>query len=176
MLLKQLIELERKKPMGVKEVLALSYRNNLKPVDYDDIAKKTLKELLPKPESGVLIFFQDHRPNRNIGHFCLLYQTKRTGIVFFDPLGLGLRNVTEVTKSKKSLQKILQRYDFTNSRIKYQKLDDSVQTCGRWCITRWNCAHLNSKEFERLMFHRGMVGDDLVVLMTMERDLTKLKT
>ena len=37
MLLEQLIEAERAKPMGVKEVMALSYRKNLKPVDYDDI-------------------------------------------------------------------------------------------------------------------------------------------
>ena len=176
MLLEQLIEAERAKPMGVKEVMTLSYRKNLKPVDYDDIGGKTLKQLLPKPESGILIFFKDHRPGKDVGHFCLLYQTPRTGIVFFDPLGLGLRNVTEITKSRKHLQKLLQRHDFTNSRIKYQKLKDSVQTCGRWCATRWNAAHLNSKEFERLLFHRGMQGDDIVVLMTMERDLTKLKS
>ena len=175
MLLKQLIEAERAKPMSVKDVMALSYRKGLRSVDYDDLKGKTLKQILVGPESGVLVFFKDHRPGRDVGHFCLLYQTKKTGIVFFDPLGLGLRNVTKVTQSKKYLQRMLEGREFHNSKVKYQKLDDSVQTCGRWCVTRWNAAHLKPKEFERLLFHGGIPGDDVVVLMTMERDLTKLK-
>ena len=175
MLLKNLIEAERAKPMGVSDVLKLVYRKGLRPIDYDSLGNKTLKQLLPSEESGILIYFKDHRPGKNVGHFCLLYQTKKTGIVFFDPLGLGLRNVTAVTKSRKFLQKLLEGHEYHNSRVKYQKLDDSVQTCGRWCATRWNAAHLKPKEFEKLLFHRAIAGDDVVVLMTMERDLTKIK-
>ena len=175
MYLRQLIEEERKKPMGPKDVLALAYRKGLRSMDYDDLAGKSLKTLLPGEESGILILFTDHsHPDSPVGHFCLLFKTKRTGIIFFDPYGLGLQNVTRITKSRKNLQQLLQRVDFHNNKVKFQKLEDSVQTCGRWCVTRWNAAHLKPKEFERLMYDKRLRGDDIVVLMTMEQDLSKL--
>ena len=142
---------------------------------YDELRGKSLHTLLPGKESGILILFTDHsHPDKPVGHFCLLYKTKQTGIVFFDPYGLGLQNVTEITKSRKNLQKLLERHEFHNNRVKYQQLKDSVNTCGRWCVTRWNAGHMKPKQFERFMFDRRLRGDDIVVLMTMEQDLTKL--
>ena len=173
MYLRQFIEHERAKPMGAKEVLALSFRSGLRSIDYDDIKGKSLSHLLPGKESGLLILFMDHRSKKQVGHFCLLFKSKN-GIEFFDPYGLGLQNVTSITRSRKNLQKLLEGHHFYNNRVKFQKLADSVQTCGRWCITRWNAAHLRPKEFERLMFDRRLIGDDIVVLMTMEQDISKL--
>ena len=67
--------------MGPKEVLALAYRKGLRSIDYDDLAGKSLKTLLPGEESGLLILFTDHsHPDSKVGHFCLLFKTKRTGI------------------------------------------------------------------------------------------------
>ena len=161
--------------MGPKEVLALSYRKNLRSIDYDDIKGKTLKQLLPDAECGVVILFTDHSKGAGaVGHFCLLYKAPKVGIVFFDPLGLGLRNVTSVTHSRKHLQKLLERHDFHNNKIKYQRIGGDVNSCGRWVATRYNCAHFSPKEFSMLFHHRGIPGDDLVVLMTLERDLTKI--
>ena len=172
MFMKHFIENERAKPLSPKDVVALSYRKGLKAVDYEDLAGKTIKEILPEAECGRLIFFNDK--NRKIGHFCLLYKTPQTGIIFFDSLGLGLRNVARVTHNKKHLQKLLQSVDFHDNRVKYQRLEDDVNTCGRWAVTRWNAAHLEPKAFEKLMHHGKMHGDDLVVLLTLERDFTKL--
>ena len=175
MYLRQLVEQEREKPMGAKEVLALAYRKGLRSMNYDELKGKTLKALLPGEESGLLILFTDNsHPDSPVGHFCLLFKTKRTGIIFFDPYGLGLQNVTRITKSRRNLQQLLERVDFHNNKVKYQKLQDSVQTCGRWCVTRWNAGHLKPKEFERLMYDKRLRGDDIVVLMTMEQDLSKL--
>ena len=79
MLLKQFIEAERAKPMSVKDVMALSYRKGLRSVDYDDLKGKTLKQILVGPESGVLVFFKDHRPGRDVGHFCFGDAADRNG-------------------------------------------------------------------------------------------------
>ena len=61
MYLKELIDLEREKPMGPKEVLALSYRKNLRSIDYDDIKGKTLKVT---PRRGMRSGYFIHGPQQ----------------------------------------------------------------------------------------------------------------
>jgi len=174
MYLKEFLEREKAKALGKKEVLAMSYKKGLRSMDYEDLAGKSLSMLLPN-ESGILILFTDHsHPDKPVGHFCLLYKA-RNRIVFFDPLGLGLRNVTTITHSRKHLQKLLQGRDFHNNKVKYQSREDDVQSCGRHCVTRWNCSHLSPKKYQMLMHSKQLSPDDIVTLMTMDQDLTKLR-
>jgi hypothetical protein len=176
MLLRKLIELERGKPLGVDDVMKMSYRKGLRYLDYDHIGNKTLKQLLPTRNSGLLILFTDHRSgSKKIGHFCLLFRNERSGLTFWDPYGLGLRNVTKVTKSRKKLQELLKGHDFHNNKIAYQVREGDVNTCGRHCATRWNAAQLHANEYEDLMHDPRLDSDHIVLLMTIEHDLTKLK-
>ena len=170
MYLKEFLDKERAKPLGASDVLKMSYRKGLKSMDYSDLAGKSLNSLL-KNDSGILILFTDK--DRAVGHFCLLYKANNQ-IVLFDPLGLGLRNVTKATHSRKHLQKLLEGHDFHNNKVKYQSREDDVQTCGRHCATRWNCSHLSPKKYQMLM-HSRMNPDEIVTMMTMDQDLTKLK-
>lgn len=175
MLLRELIDIERGKALDTKDVLAMSYRKNLRYLYYDDIGNKTLKDLLPSKDSGLLILFVDHRnPKKEVGHFVLLFRNQRSGLHFFDPLGLGLRNLLQITHSRTKLQQLLKGHKFHNNKIAYQSKENEVQTCGRHVITRWNAASLKAKEYEDLLHHPGLDPDEIVILMTMDRDLSKL--
>ncbi len=173
MLLRELIELERAKPLSADTVMKMSYRSGLVYLYYDAIGKKTLKQLLPKEGSGVLILFVDHKTSRKIGHFCLLFRHK--GIHFFDPLGLGLAVVTHRTGSRDKLLKLLKGHHAHINKHKFQRLDTDVNTCGRHCITRWNASHFTPKQYNQLMHYPGMQPDDIVVMMTLEKDISAIK-
>ena len=161
--------------MAPKDVLSLCHRKGIRSIDYEQLKGRTLKSLFAKSDCYLILFSDHSKGHGAIGHFCLLYRFGGE-VTFFDPLGLGLRNVTSVTHSRKHLQKLLQGHDYLDNRVKYQKLASDVNTCGRWCATRWNCAQLGPKAFERLFHnHKSLDGDEIVVLMTMEQDLTKLK-
>ena len=174
MYFKEFLDKERAKPLGPEEVVALAYRKGMKTMDYEQLEGKSLSKLLPN-DSAILILFTDHsQPSKPIGHFCLLFKFKNK-IEFFDPLGLGLRNVTSITHSRKFLQKLLQNHDFHNNKFKYQRREEDVNTCGRHCATRWNLAQLSPDKYQRFMHDDRLHPDDIVTLMTMDNDLTLLK-
>ena len=178
MLLKKLVRTLRSVALEDKQVLQMAMRNGLQSIDYEKIIKmKSLRQVLPKPTSGVLIFFTDHaKPNKPIGHFCLLFRTPRTGVVFFDPLGHSLHGILNITHNRNKLLTMLNSLSsgFHENRIPYQRQSKEVQTCGRHCITRWNAATLKPKEYSSLMHLPGMSADDVVTLLTLESDLPKL--
>ena len=170
MYFRKFLEKERSKPLGPDEVLALCYRKNIKSMDYEDLAEKKLSKLLPD-NSAILILFTDHsQPKKPIGHFCLLFKCNNK-IEFFDPLGLGLRNVTSITHSRKHLQKLLQGHDFHNNKIKYQRQENDVQTCGRHCATRWNLAGFSPDKYNRFMYDKRLAADDIETFIIMENVL-----
>jgi hypothetical protein len=176
MILRHFIEKERGKALGKDDVMRMSYRKGLRYLYYDDIGNKTLKELLPEKNSARLILFVDHKhPKRKIGHFCLLFRHERSGLHFWDPYGLGLRVVTHMTKSKKKLEKILERTDVQINKHQYQQRKNDVNTCGRHCITRWNCAQMKELEYERFVHDSRLNSEEIVILLTLEQDLSKLK-
>ena len=176
MILRQFIERERAKPLDKDDVMKMAYRPGLRYLYYDDIGNKTLKQLLPEKNSGRLILFVDHsHPKRKIGHFCLLFQHERSGLTFFEQYGLGLRVVTHMTRSKKKLEVLLQHTDVHINKNKYQQRKQDVNTCGRHCITRWNCAQMKAGEYERFMHDPKLSTEEIVIMLTLEQDLSKLK-
>ena len=178
MALQRFIDKQLSLPLDKDRVLAMSQRAGLKYLYYDDIKPHmTLKSLLPKPESGRLILFTKHDGSQ-IGHFCLLFRNPRSGYHFFGSYGFGLHKVLEITGSSHKLEKLLRGHNIHINKHQFQhetKGQRAVNTCGRFCITRWNAAHLKPKEFEDLMHHRALSPDEIVTLMTMERDLVKYK-
>ena len=173
-MLRHLIEEEKKKPLGASEAKAMSFRKNLRSIEYDDLkSDTTLKQLLPEPTSGMLILFTDHRKkNSEVGHWILLFRSPQAGVTFFDPLGFGYRVIIRMSKNANKLQRILSKADAYINKQDYQKRQHA-QTCARHCVTRYNCANLNHKDYSALMSDPRMSPDDIVVLLTMSQDLTK---
>ena len=179
MKLQHLIEIEQQKPLEKDDVLKMSQRKNLRYLYYDDIkSSDTLKKLLPEPDSGLLILFVTHNQNSEVGHFCLFFRNKRSGMHFFDSYGFGLKRVLDITGSSNKIQKLISGHDIHINKIPFQKMHKgraAINTCGRHCITRWNAAHLKPKEYEDLLYHPALDSDEIVTLLTLEQDLVSLK-
>ena len=175
MLLRQLVRLLRAQALDDTDVLKMASRHGLKSMDYEKVARGNLSRILDRPISGVLLFFTDHsKPNKPIGHFCLLYKTPQTGIVFFDPLGNSLHKILKMTENKRGLLRKLAGVPYTENKIQYQRQSEDVQTCGRHCVCRYNAAVLSSNEYRGLMHLPGLTPDDIVTILTLEDQLPKL--
>ena len=178
MLLQDLIEKEQHVALDKDFVLKMSYRKNLKYLFYDDIkSSDTLKTLLPTQNSGVLILFALHGSKSKVGHFCLLFRNKRSGLHFFDSYGLGLLRIIDITGSDNKIVKMIKGHDIHINKHKFQVMEkghQAVNTCGRHCITRWNCAHFHPNEYEDIMYHPSLDPDSIVTLLTLEQDFTKI--
>ena len=175
MLLRQLVRFLRATPLDDTDVLKMASRNGLKSMDYEKVARGNLRQILNKPISGVLLFFTDHsKPNKPIGHFCLLYKTPQTGVNFFDPLGNSLHKILQMTQNKRGLLRKLSGMNVKENKIQYQRQSDDVQTCGRHCVCRYNAAVLNENEYKGLMHLPGLTPDDIVTILTLEDQLPEL--
>ena len=177
MILRDFIQKERQIPLGKDDVLAMIYRKNCRYFYYNDITKHTtLSSLLPKENSGCVILFE--KENEDMGHFCILFQNKRSGLHFFDPYGFGMKKVMDLTGSDHKLQQLIRGKDIHINKHAFQKLhngQEAVNTCGRHVACRFNCAHMKPDEYERFLHHRGMDPDDIVTMLTCEQDLSKLQ-
>ena len=174
-MLRHLIDKERQIPIDEHKMMAMSHRKGLRVMSYDDLKVGTrLETLLPGKTSGVILFFLDHHKKTKIGHWVLLFRSPEAGVVFFEPLGLAYRGLLKFTKNADKLQKILSRSDAHVSKHPYQRREHA-ETCGRHCITRWNCGHMTSKDYMALMQDPRLLPDEVVVLLTLSQDLTNLK-
>ena len=174
-MLRHLIQKEKQKPIDENKMLSMSHRKGLRVMDYDKLSPGTsLQTLLPGKTSGVILFFLDHRGKSQIGHWVLLFRSPEAGIVFFEPYGMGYRSLLKITKNPDKLQKILSKTDAYVSKQPFQKRE-RAETCGRHCVTRWNCAHLGNKEYSALMSDPRMNPDEVVTMLTLSQDLTQFK-
>ena len=174
MLLRDLMSAVESDPMDVEHVKKLSQRKGLKYLEYKDVVGKSLKQLLPGRNSGLLILIMDNRKNSNVGHFVLLMRHPRSGVSFFDPYGFGIHQLLRMTKNSPHLGNLLNASRAHDNRIAYQKRTHDIQTCGRHVITRWNAASLKAKEYSDLMHLPGFTADEIVTLLTLESDLSHL--
>jgi hypothetical protein len=111
-------------------------------------------------------------PNGKIGHFTGLFKTK-TGLLWFDPTGLAIHRLAEVTHSPFVLQKKLEQAHHVNyNHVKYQKIRDDVQSCGRHVLCRWNLLHMSDAEYRGVMRHRHLSPDVIATLLTIPNDLS----
>ena len=171
--LARFIRHERSLPLPWKRLKQMVFRKNLRYKTYDKIrTTDTIRSLLPESESGLVVLFMDRKKrNSGVGHFVLLFRHPRSGIHFFDPLGVGLRKDAMLTGNDNRLLNILKHHSVEQNRIKYQEMAKDTQSCGRHVVMRYNAASLTPEEYMRLMTYRGIKRDDLVTLLTLPADL-----
>jgi hypothetical protein len=176
MILDDFIQKEQQVPLDKDDVMKLIYRPGARYFYYNDIRKTTtLKQLLPKRNSGCVILFVSK--NSEIGHFCLLFRHERSGLHFYDPYGFGLKKVIDLTGSDHKLQQLIRGKDIHINKHAFQKLKKgrvAINTCGRHIATRYNAAHMKPDEYEKFLYHRSMDPDEIVTMLTCEQDLSKL--
>jgi len=146
----------------------------LKFVEYEKIHKDTSLKKLMGSAGGVCILWSS--PGGKIGHFTGLFKTKK-GILWFDPTGLAIHRLAEITHNPFILQKKLEEsHHVTYNRFKYQQIRKNVQSCGRHVLCRWNMLHLSDKEYRGVMTHRHLNPDMIATLLTLPDDLAHWST
>src|SRR3954469_25216196 len=83
---------------------------------------------------------------KETGHFISLINHGNY-IEHFDPYGLSVDEETLITHNN-HLEKLIVKYNYIESKFRYQKFLNDINTCGRWCVVRCLLSTLNHVEFE----------------------------
>jgi hypothetical protein len=164
------VKKEEAQPLSVDRLKTYMRRPGLKFIDYSKIHKDTsMKELLG-PAGGVCILWTS--PEGKIGHFTGLFR-KNKKLLWFDPTGLAIHRLAEVTHNPFILQKKLEKEGHvTYNRFKYQQIRDNVQSCGRHVLCRWNMLGLSDDQYRGVMTHRHLNPDQIATMCTLPDDLS----
>jgi hypothetical protein len=158
-------------PLSIEQLKKYMRRPGLKFIDYEKILESTSIETLlgKKKLAGVCILWSSK--NGKIGHFTLL--ARRHGkIIWFDPTGLAIHRLAELTHNPFVLQKKLEKASHVSyNRFKYQLLRKNVQSCGRHVMCRWNMLNLSDEEYRGVMTHRHLSSDDIATMATLPDDM-----
>lgn len=121
-----------------------------------------------------IILFPNMSPT--MGHWCCMLNQKK-GILFWDPYGeapeeqkdgLSKDRLAQLDMDQPLLMRLLRasgRPVYYNTH-QYQKMKDSVATCGRWCVTRCLYAPKSEEYFKKVVDASGMEPDDFVSALT----------
>ena len=162
---------EKAQPLSVGRLKKYARRPGLKFMDYEDIGKKTLKQIVG-PAGGCCIMWSD--PEGKIGHFVGLFK-RPEGYLYFDPTGLAIHRLAEVTHNPETLRKKLEAAKVTYNRLRFQKIRSDTQSCGRHVLCRWNMLQLSDKEYRGVMTHKKLSPDEIAVMLTLPSDLAHWK-
>ena len=171
MTLEKYLKREEQQPLTKERLKTYMRRPGLKFIDYADIKQGTsIVSLLGKGKyGGVCILWSSG--DGAIGHFTGLFRKGKT-IMHFDPTGLPIHRLAQLTSNPFVLQKKLEELKHvTYNRKKFQQIKDNVQSCGRHVLCRWNLLNLSEREYESVMTHRKLSSDDIAVIFTIPNDL-----
>jgi len=168
--LEHYIRKDEAEPLSAVQLKKYLRRPGLKFVDYENIGKGTTLKSLLGAANGVCILWSS---GGTIGHFTGLFRTKE-GLLWFDPTGLAIHRLAEITHNPFVLQKKLEEaHHVRYNRFKYQKIRTDVQSCGRHVVCRWNFLHMSDAQYRGVMTHRHLNPDQIATLLTLADDLVK---
>lgn len=147
---------------------------DIKITTYSDLKKMhSVNDLFDRRGRAILFVPQI---NEQEGHWCCLIKDGRQ-IEFTDPYGEE-PDAQKDTLSKGKLESMgMNQPDLTNllessgcrviyNKIQLQKLDDSVQTCGRHCVSRLLYYKLPIQKYRAMISRSGLTPDEFVVKET----------
>jgi len=168
-----IIENAEKVLLTANDILRLT-NDEVKIVIYDDLEKyKTIDEVFGNKNAIVLLY----QNTQNSGHWVLLMKQSPKILYWFDSYAFQLDQ--EIKWSSYLLNKGYLKnppltyliknspYKLLQNKVKYQELANAVNTCGKWCITRFNYRHLTDKDFKTFMLgSKHYNGDFWVSILT----------
>lgn len=166
--------------------IALSNSEVLKLVDgkanvilYPDLYKyNTIDEILNPYGACILLF--EAKPS--YGHWCCLFKNRNNLIEFFNPYGgfpddsleyipERFRKISNQDYPHLSWLLINSPYDLSYNEFKFQKHNEAIKTCGRWCALRLLCRNMDLYDFHKMIEYYtklfNITGDEFVTLLTM---------
>jgi hypothetical protein len=142
---------------------------------------KTIDELLGN--YGACIILYEAEPN--YGHWCCIFKVNNDTLEYFNPYGGyndgspddTLKNIPYDFRIKSnqyypylSVLMYNSPYKLSYNEIKFQKHDNNIKTCGRWCALRILFRDYNLYDFENIIKYLSntfkISSDDIVTLLT----------
>lgn len=146
--------------------------NDVNIVKYSELKNmKNIDELL-RNDRAVILF----ELKKNDGHWCSVVRNKER-IIFTDSYGMFPENEIDyipvsfkyVSKQDRGyLLKLLynQNLPVHFSQYRLQKLENGINTCGRYCVIRCIMKELNEDEFAKMLKSSEYSPDELVSILT----------
>lgn len=142
---------------------------------YDNLdINDDILEVIGKTNRCFLLFPTVH--GSNDGHWlALIYNDKTNVLEHYDPYGLDVNQEMTYSTSRHVQANILGKLyakaqqkgiKIIFNTVKYQKLTNGVNTCGRHCAIRLRFHYLTPTQYENLMMKQTMSPDWLVSILT----------
>ncbi len=150
------------KSLSGTEIMKLM-NNQCKIVSYSDLHKyNSIQELLSPFGCAVILYLT----KKNYGHWVCLFMDSKNRVEVFDSYGIfepddelhliDHKFKKESYQDEKYLLGLLKKYDkdVIWNHYKFQKMEDGINTCGRWCVARLKMRKYSLEEFRS--FFRGI--------------------
>ena len=142
---------------------------------YDNLdINDDILEVIGKNNRCFLLFPTVH--GSNSGHWLsILYNDKTNTLEHFDPYGLDVNQEMTYSSSRHVQANILGKLyakaqqkgiKIIFNNVRYQKLTNGINTCGRHCAIRLRFHYLTPTQYENLMMKQTMSPDWLVSILT----------
>ncbi len=145
---------------------------------YPDLYKyQSLDEILDPYEACIILY----QTKKDFCHWCCITKRNNNLIEFFDPYGTfvddQLKFIPENFRKQSKqdyphLTWLLYNspYQISYNEIRFQKLNQSIQTCGRWCVFRIICKDMDLYDFQKMIKQLtkklNLTNDELITLVT----------
>jgi hypothetical protein len=141
-------------------------------IKYSDIPNyNNIDDLLINDKCVIL-----YETKENYGHWTCIYKHGNT-LAFFDSYGNNFNEQTKfiptqlnkkLKNNHKNLIKLLYKspYNVEFNEYPLQKLEEGVNTCGRWVIVRLQNPYVSVNEFHKLFVNKLMTPDEIIVKLT----------
>lgn len=169
---REIVDQAEKKPLtfdDLREMLQED-KETTKIMGYDDLSNiESLDELFEGDKRAVIILLQiETKDAPKVGHFIALLN-KEDHVEHFDPYGFSVDQELAITHEKDYLGILFRREDkrIVTSKRRFQKIRESVNTCGRWCVVRIKHYNMSLSEFSTFIDQIHYEPDVAVTLMTL---------
>ena len=138
-------------------------------IQYDALSQfRDIAELFGS-DNSVIILMSIKGPNAPAaGHFIALLN-KPNFIEHFDSYGFSIDQELNITHEQDLLGNMLRSSgkSIVQSKRKYQKMREYVNTCGRWCVVRVRHYNMSRSEFSSFIDSTHQEPDVAVTMLTM---------
>jgi hypothetical protein len=147
--------------------------NRAKILTYKDIYNYSNIDSLLKPYDVVIILFETV-PDK--GHWTILFKRNKKQIEFFDSYGfivdveldyVDKKYKNQLKENYRYLTRLIYEspYELEYNPYKFQKMKKDINTCGRWCVLRYEYKKLTIDQFYKLINSVKIDKDILVTLL-----------
>lgn len=112
----------------------------------EDLLKKPLQKLLRGPVGGFPLLLENPE-TPDLGHWVLVWYWGNRVLEIFDPTGTPLSNTITNYVWKNNIRCLVY------NDLSLQKIDNSIQTCGKWVIYRYQTIYHKRMTYEHFIDH-----------------------